>query len=296
MKRFFAAILLIALLLSACTAEAAISQKPESTMPPGILTQNLRIEDEEDLFTQQEEEGLMEYIRPIATHGCVMIWTTSQQGDLDAKALDYFKTHSKDFNTEDGLLLMFDMEKRQLYLLSRGKMEAYVNRSDAYAITADVSHLATRAEYAACAMEALERVTVLMEEGRLHSPMRMICSLMLGLATGLVVAYLIARRQSMQPMPEPEKRTATNAISCTCELTHKHTFHVSTKRTIFMLLVTGLLRVLEIALRAAISMESDDSSSHSGSRSSGGGSFRSRSSGGGSSKRDSGGSGGSSSF
>lgn len=317
MKRFLAAILLVTLLLSACSANAAFAdaradirdksfdeifhnspRRPTSTSAPAVIDpllmtdENLLIHDEEDLFTPQEEEELAQHMRPIAEKGCVMVWTTDSVGSVEEKALEYFDNHSREFRTDGGLLLMIDMNQRQVYLLSRGGMEDYVNRSDAYAITADVSHFATDREYAKCAMEALDRVTSLTEGGSLRSPMRIICSILLGLAMGLLAAYLIARGQSMQPMPDMEKRTSTNGMKGTSELENRYNRNMGTKYTIFAIVVIGIFRVLQFMSE----MSSDsDSGSYSSSRSSGGRSS-SRSSGGGSRSRDSGGSGGGSSF
>lgn len=191
MKRLMAMVLL-AMLLVAWAAVPAMAQEPAYP---------ILLEDEAELLTPEEEASLQEAMGPIAQHGAVAFWTTTQPGNVDAKAEEYFNTHIGTKRTDSGVVFMIDMSERQIYIFSRGEIEKHVSRSDAYAITADISHYATKGAYADCAQEAFSRMGSRLEGKQLHSTMRLVCSMVAGIAAGLMLAYVIVCRFSLHRTP-----------------------------------------------------------------------------------------------
>ena len=187
MKRLMAMVLL-AMLLAAWAAVPAMAQEPAYP---------ILLEDEAELLTPEEEASLQEAMGPIAQHGAVAFWTTTQPGNVDAKAEEYFNTHIGTKRTDSGVVFMIDMSERQIYIFSRGEIEKHVSRSDAYAITADISHYATEGAYADCAQEAFSSIGTRLEGKQFHSTMRLVCSMVAGIAAGLMLAYVIVCRFSL---------------------------------------------------------------------------------------------------
>lgn len=191
MKRLMA-IVLLAMLLAAWAAAPAMAQEPAYP---------ILLEDEAELLTPEEEAALEEAMGPIAQHGTVAFWTTEQPGNVDEKAEEYFNEHIGTKRSDSGVVFMIDMSMRQIYIFSRGEIEKHVSRSDAYAITADISHYATEGAYADCALEVFARIGTRLEGKQLHSTMRLLCSMVAGIAAGMVLAYLIVCRFSLHRIP-----------------------------------------------------------------------------------------------
>ena len=119
---------------------------------------NIILDDEECLLSDEEKEALLPVMRQISRYGTVAFYTTDRSGSVDNKAMAYFDRNISRSSLYSGVIFMIDMNARQIYIFSRGEIEKYVTRSDAYAITADVSSYATAGDYFTCANEAYQRI------------------------------------------------------------------------------------------------------------------------------------------
>lgn len=228
MKRIIAALLMGVVLVFSVPALAS----QETANPAASLTQTdavlmnpedttsfpIIIHDELDLFTPGQETELAEQMKPVAQYGAVAVWTTQQPGQVDAKAMTYYSEHIGAQMEDSGVLFMIDMDQRQIYLFSRGQIGQQVTRSDAYAITTDISHFATQQDYAGCATEAFRRVHLLLDGQEVFSIMRLICSGLIGLAAGLMIAYGFIRKCSIQRPVKNGKRTSILNLACSGEI------------------------------------------------------------------------------
>ncbi len=183
MKRF--------LILLACLCLLAAPALAEESYP-------LYIDDEADLLTASEESQLSAVMSPLTAYGAAAFVSTRRAGNTDLLAESYFDSRISPSTAYSGAVFMIDMANREIYIFTRGAIEKAVGRAGAYAITDNIYRYASAGNYYQCAASAFEQVLTLTEGGRVFSPMRIICNLLLALSIGLIAAYLLVRRASVQ--------------------------------------------------------------------------------------------------
>ena len=183
MKRF--------LTLLACLCLLTLPALAENGYP-------LYIDDEADLLTASEEIQLREDMAPLTAYGAAAFVSTTRTGNTDLLAQSYFDSRISPSTGYSGAVFMIDMANREIYIFTRGAIEKAVGRAGAYAITDNVYRYASAGNYYQCAASAFAQVLTLTEGGRVFSPMRIVCNLLLALSIGLIAAYLIVRRASVQ--------------------------------------------------------------------------------------------------
>ena len=179
------------LLLLACLCLLAVPALGESGYP-------VYIDDEADLLTASEETQLREAMAPLTAYGAAAFVSTRRSGNTDLLAESYFDSRISPSTAYSGAVFMIDMANREIYIFTRGAIEKAVGRAGAYAITDNIYRYASAGNYYQCAASAFEQVLTLTEGGRVFSPMRIICNLLLALSIGLIAAYLLVRRASVQ--------------------------------------------------------------------------------------------------
>ena len=179
------------LLLLACLCLLAVPALGESGYP-------VYIDDEADLLTASEETQLREAMAPLTAYGAAAFVSTRRSGNTDLLAESYFDSRISPSTSYSGAVFMVDMANREIYLFTRGDIEKAVGRAGAYAITDNIYRYASAGNYYQCAASAFAQVLTLTEGGRVFSPMRIVCNLLLALSIGLIAAYLVVRRTSVQ--------------------------------------------------------------------------------------------------
>ena len=193
------AMLLLTVLLFSCMTSIAASG---TITEPGLSKEyQIIVDDEADLLSAEEESRLVDDMKPLSRYGTVVFWTTRQSGyNSETKARDYIRKNVSDSIRFSSTMFLIDMGSRQLQILSFGKLLNIVTVSNAYSITNNVSGKATAERYYDCASEAFSQMRALAQGRALFVPMRYICSALLALAVALLAAYLIVRKNSVQPM------------------------------------------------------------------------------------------------
>ncbi len=180
--------MLLAMLLLAGvqTAHAAFSYQNEDT-------QNyVLIEDDADLFTDEEEELLREVMWPITEYGHAVCVTVSQNNlTADDYAADFYKSH---FEQDDGTLFLIDMDNRKLWLYNSDDISYTVTSAYSDTITDNVYTMAAREQYYDCAAEAFTQVTALLEGASIPQPMKYTGNALLALILAFFVNYLLMHR------------------------------------------------------------------------------------------------------
>ena len=205
-KRF--CLLLACLLLLICPALAEQSAA-------------LIIQDDEDLLTPLEENQLLQAMQPITAYGAAAFWSTRQSGSTDVKAERFFDANISPLRSTNGIVFMIDMYNREIYIFTRGDMERTVSRAGAYAITDNVYRYASKGDYYTCARSAFEQALTLIEGGRVFSPMRVICNLLLAVSFGILSAFLIVRRSSVATTRKTVTTLSSTRASVQMQLSDK---------------------------------------------------------------------------
>ena len=196
MKRLIA--LLSALFLLGCALPACAEE-----------SYTVLVDDGADLLTPAQEAQLAQDMQPLTEYGDAVFYSTNAWGTADVLAEQYFDAHLSPLRSHSGVVLLIDMNTREILIFTRGLLEKRVGRAGAYAITDNVYRYASDGDYYQCAKSAFAQVLSLAEGQRIFSPMRVICNLLLAVSIGLIAAYLLVRRSSIHRAPS----VASNLLS-----------------------------------------------------------------------------------
>ena len=157
------------------------------------------IDDEADLLIPEEEKMLLNRMQPLTRYGTVVFWTTNRMtGGSESMARDYLSSHVSSNIRFSCTVFMINMSTRQLWIECRGAMLDSFGMNNSYTVTGNVAYKATAQRYYDCADEAFRQMNEIMKGGRILSPMRYLCSVLIALALALLLAYRKVR-SVMQP-------------------------------------------------------------------------------------------------
>lgn len=215
------------------------------------------IEDDAGLLSSDEITKLAETMKDITAYGNVAFKTLdSNTATTEVYARNYLK---KQFGTESSTVFLIDMDNRNLWIYSDGKIYRTITTAYANTITDNVYTYASAGNYYECAEKTFSQMYTLLEGGRISQPMKYISNALLALILALSFNYAFVSIQARLKKPSDE------AIM---KKIH-HTFHFSEPKTV----LTNTTRVY--------SPPSDSDSGSSGGSSGGGGGGGSSSGGGG---------------
>ena len=154
------------------------------------------INDEEDLLSPEEEESLLEIMKPITEYGNAAFMTgrISSSSYVSATGDVYHNL----FGTESGTIFMIDMNHRQLIIFSDGAVYKIITKNYADTITDNIYRMARDGNYYDCAREAFTEIYTLLSGYRIAQPMRHITNAMLAVILSALILYFVARRSARQ--------------------------------------------------------------------------------------------------
>ena len=155
------------------------------------------VDDQAGLLSESERALLAEDMRALTAYGDAVFLSTNERGTADVLAEQYFDEHLSPLRSHSGVILLIDMQTREILIFTRGLLEKRVGRTGAYEITDNIYRYASKGNYYQCAREGFSQVLALAEGQRIFSPMRVICNLLLAVSAGLTAAYLTVRRASI---------------------------------------------------------------------------------------------------
>lgn len=166
----------------------------------------LILDDEADFYTPEEETKLTDRMEKTAEFCNVVVATTADSSGYSSTE-DYATSYYENIfgNGADGIIFVIDLDRREIYLVSEGKMRRTIPNSRAYAITDNVYTYASSADYFTCTDKALEQVNILLQGGRIAQPMRYICSALLALILALLINYFIVMAKSRSKKSDVKK-------------------------------------------------------------------------------------------
>lgn len=149
------------------------------------------IEDDANLLTQSEEEALLEDMMPITGYGNVAFKSI----DYNATTTEsYIKSYYRQaFGTSSGTVFLIDMDNRNIWIFSDGKIYRTITQSYANTITDNVYTYATKGDYYSCASKAFGQMYDLLEGRRIAQPMKYISNALLALVFALLGNYIRLR-------------------------------------------------------------------------------------------------------
>lgn len=97
---------------------------------------------------------------------------------------------------KDGMLLLIDMTSRQILIYTDGAVKNTITSNYATTIADSVYEYASKDDYDGMAVEAFSEATRLMGGEKLAQPMKIVTSILLAVALGLFISFLIAEFSS----------------------------------------------------------------------------------------------------
>lgn len=143
--------------------------------------------DNADLLTPEDEELLLEDMKPILEYGGVAFVTN--ETDYAGMASDYARGLCYDFfDGESGVVFLIDMYNRRIEIFSTGDIYKTVGTMWANSITDNIYTYASDGDYYTCAKQCFSQILTVLQGGRLSVPMRYVSSILL--SAGLVLIFL----------------------------------------------------------------------------------------------------------
>lgn len=147
----------------------------------------VEIEDDAGLLTSEEIGQLVSTMEDITEYGNVAFKSVSIN---DSSAAAFAKSYYRSlFGQKSGTLFLIDMDNREIYIFSDGKVYRTISKSYALSITDNVYRYASAGQYCKCADEVFLQITTLLEGGRIMQPMKYINNALLALILSLLITF-----------------------------------------------------------------------------------------------------------
>lgn len=148
------------------------------------------LDDWADLLTDDDEDTLLEKMKPITAYGNVAFVSISSNPEYSTEryAKSYYEEH---FGYSSGIVFLVDMEERYLWIYSNGEIYKTITTSYANTITDNVYSYASREDYLNCAGKAFEQINTLLEGRHIAQPMKYISNALLSIVLALMINYFL---------------------------------------------------------------------------------------------------------
>lgn len=184
------------------------------------------LEDQADLLSEEEESALLTQMKAITTYGHAAFLTTAVNNrSAGSYAADRFYQY---FGSESGVLFLIDMDNREIYIYSDGRVYRTITKSYANTITDNVYTYASDAEYYTCARKAFEQILTLLSGNRIAQPMKYVSNAFLALLIALLINYFVVMLTSK--VKNPEKQELLKATKHRCSFTNTEVIHSHTTK------------------------------------------------------------------
>ena len=150
-------VLLIVFPLNARAEKSAFYTNPDTGYSTYII-------DDADLLTTEEESKLATDMKPITEYGNVMFLSTNYNNEGTAR--DYAKSYYEQyFGSKSGTIFLVDMDTRNIWIYSKGRIYRTVTNAYGNTITDNVYTYASKGDYYSCASKAFEQELKILEGG-----------------------------------------------------------------------------------------------------------------------------------
>ena len=201
----FSAILIILLLVPAAAfADEANAGTVQATGDSGFQA---IIEDNAGLFTETQRETLLQQLKPLLQYGNMGI-ATNTEWNSDAAELARSK-YLELFGETDGTIFLIDMYNRRIQIFSGQALYRMISRAKANEITDNVYTYASEGDYYKTAQKAFEQIQIVLEGGRIVTPMRYATNAALAIGLVLLINFIIVY---IQRKKSTSAKALTNAL------------------------------------------------------------------------------------
>ncbi|MCM1183839.1 MAG: TPM domain-containing protein [Roseburia sp.] len=179
-----------------CAAESEADDVVYTNADTGY---SVRINDDADLLTEEEERALCADMRPVTDFGNVLFVSISENPSSAARYAESY--YHERCPGQSGTLFLIDMDNRMLWIYSDGSVYRAVTSDYANTITDNVYRYASSGDYYRCASKVYEQIYALLQGQKIAQPMKYISNLFLSLLLALLANYLLVRLLSRTRKP-----------------------------------------------------------------------------------------------
>lgn len=148
--------------------------------------------DEARLISSSERDEVIDAMRNAAVKGDMIFYTTNDRLSSDENShLRQIVNHFSSTSRNATVFGIF-MGNRKLYIFDTKSMQRIISDQAATSICDRIYKYASNADYARCARNAFELLQAKQEGGFIAEPMRILTLLMISLAMGLAVTFVVA--------------------------------------------------------------------------------------------------------
>lgn len=169
--------------------------------------------DEANLFTQDEETKLAETMSTSLEYGNMLLVTSTQNpyGDTYAYA---DQLYLDSFGAKPGIIFLIDLDERVLWLSAMDGLDYTLTDYDCEIITDNVYTYARSEKYFECASHVFSQVHSALIGKYVPKPMKYICSFLICLLFSLIINALIAMQMSKKKKPTNHSWQANMVSHC----------------------------------------------------------------------------------
>ena len=154
------------------------------------------IDDSAELLTEGERELLLENMKAVTEYGHAAFVTINEN---DISAEKYARNrYYKLFGEQSGTLFLIDMDNRMIQFYSDGKSAKSINNTKSNEIADNIYKYASKEKYFECANEAFNQVLVVLQGGRLSTPMKHVTNALMAVCLGLLLNFLFVAFNRMR--------------------------------------------------------------------------------------------------
>lgn len=172
--------------------------------------------DDADLLSDTEEAALMDIMQPGTLYGNMVFYTTLDNPYHDVDQLGQAVYNELYAGNADGVILVIDMDMREILLSGYGECQYSLSRSDCITITDNVYRYASDADYYSCAATAFEQVNLILNGKNIPRPMKYICNALLAIALALLINYFVV--MGLSKKKKPSNNTMLHFIHSKCDI------------------------------------------------------------------------------
>lgn len=211
--KFFAPALAAAIIICASVFTSFAAGKTADHTAPGAQYTNpetgyqVLISDDIDLLTAEQEQQLVEDMKPNTDYGHVIFWTTEEYTYDEIDQARQARRSLYEFDSAS--IFAINMNVRKLTIQSYGAMYDSVNDSKARSITDNVSYLATNKNYYGCAKEAFAQIYTTVNGDKIAEPMKYISYGVIAAMLGVIIALSVAFSKKFNPLRKPVAHAQT---------------------------------------------------------------------------------------
>ncbi len=174
------------------------------TSNPSAEGYHVAIEDNARLLSTTQEQNLLVQLEELTRYGNMGI-ATNEEYNSDAATLARSK-YIELFGETNGTLFLIDMYNRRIQIFSGGSMYRTITTAKANEITDNIYTYATNGDYYAAASNAFKQIKIVLEGGRIVTPMRYATNAAFAVGLALLINFIIITSQR-------KKSKASNSLT-----------------------------------------------------------------------------------